>query len=623
MLGLRSKLFLGFGGLLLIVLMASLLSQSVMDYYSSAIQQSYREDYISVSACQSMKECVEQMDLSLQDALWNRPADAASAQTSEVTFNHSLATQRPAATLPGEGTATDELAAAWTNYTGTYHELLDSALPIEQRRESYLSRALPQSRHVRLLAQNLIDMNMAHILSVPTTGQASARRAQWMMRTLTISALLLSLIFAGLISRIILRPVRMLTDAAGQVERGNLDLSLPVRSGDELGRLAAAFNTMAGQLRTYRQIAQDRLIRTEKTTQLAIDSLPDAVLIINPEGTIDLANVAARAILGLSEGESILQSEMKWLPELFKRISDAGHATELRDYESIIQLDVDGDTRYFLPRSAPIADQSQRPLGATVVLADVTGLRRLDETKNSLLSLVSHELKTPLTSARIILHLVADGKVGPLTPKQLDLLIAARDDADRLHRIVESLLDMSRIESGRALMDFQPMAAAELVRRAVEPLAGMFQDCSLKIEAADSALAVWADSIRIGHVFANLLMNSLRYTPAGGRVLVSVADRGEMIEFAVRDTGSGIPRQYLHRVFEKFFRVPGQSRGSGSGLGLAIAKDIVEAHGGLIRAESTPGTGTLIAFTLRSAACMQRRIESAGSPPGEAGAIPA
>jgi PAS domain S-box-containing protein len=545
--------------------------------------------------------------------LWRKPVDSLAPKNLQDTFDDHLKTQRQEATLPGEATATEELATAWGSYTSSYPQLLDPSTPIDQRRSLYLSLALPQSRQVRALAQKLIDMNLASILSVPSKAQASAQRARWMMRTLTITAVLLALIFAGLISRIILRPIQTLTNAAGEVERGNLDLSIPVRSSDELGRLAAAFNTMAGQLRSYRQMAQDRLFRTERTTQLAIDSLPDAVLVINPEGTIHLSNQAARALTGLAEGDSIRQSGLHWLPNLFERISDTEHATEFRDYQSIIQLDVDGESRYFLPRSAPISDPARRSLGATVVLADVTGLRRLDETKNSLLSLVSHELKTPITSARMILHLMADRKIGPLTPKQQDLLNVARDDADRLHQIVESLLDMSRIESGRALMDFGPIVATELVRRSIAPLAGMFQECSLKVESGESTLSVWADSIRIGHVFANLLMNSLRYTPPGGQVLISVAERGDMVEFMVRDTGSGVPRQYQHRVFEKFFRVPGQSRGSGSGLGLAIAKDIVEAHGGLIRIESTEGVGTLVAFTLRSTVGAHGRHSSAPS----------
>src|ERR1700709_151769 len=144
-----------------------------------------------------------------------------------------------------------------------------------------------------------------------------------------------------------------------------------------------------------------------------------------------------------------------WLADLHRQILQTGHPSPLSGYESTIQVDDAGDTRFFLPRTIPITAENQHPVGTTVVLADVTGLRRLDAMKNGLLSLVSHELKTPLTSMRMILHLVTEQRVGVLSPKQKELLDAARDDAERLHSIVENLLDMARIESGRALMGLQ------------------------------------------------------------------------------------------------------------------------------------------------------------------------
>jgi len=610
MLGLRSKLLFGLGGFVLIVLAVSLLAETVMDYYSRKIGQSRREDYDSVAACQSMKEAVEQLDLYAQDALWDKPGDSRAVRATRDRFEQHLADQREAATLPGEKEATDQLASLWHDYLDVYPQALDRALPAAQRRQWYATRILPHSRQVRSAAQNLIDMNLAALLSVPGKAQRAARSAHWAMRALTISALALAVLFSGLIGRIILRPVRVLTNFAHEVERGNLDLSVPIQSRDELGALGTAFNTMARKLRTYRQIAHERLVRTEQTTQLAIDSLPDAVLVINPEGKVELANEVARRLLRLMPEDNVESSSLEWLAGLWRRIAHAGHATELSDYESIVQIDVDGEARQFLPRTAPILDESRRPIGATVVLADVTGLRRLDEMKNTLLSLVSHELKTPLTSARMILHLVTDQKLGPLTPKQSELLSAARDETDRLHQIVENLLDMSRIESGRALMELEPVTADDLVRRSIEPLSGMFQSQQVLLEAEwDSDLpAVWADPARIGHVFANLLMNSLRYTPVGGRVTVGARKRGDGVEFVIHDTGPGIPRQYLHRVFEKFFRVPGQPGGSGSGLGLAIARDVIEAHGGQIRVESAEGMGATFAFTLRAVASRTDRL---------------
>lgn len=598
MIGLRSKLLLGFGGMLVIVISVGLIAQTVIEHYSQAVQKSYHEDYESVAVCQAMKESVERMDLQAQNMLWGIAIDDRLLADARGKFEIELSTQRRDSTLPGEASATDVLAREWSQYLQSFQQLREHRLSEPQRRDLYLNQVLPQSRTVRSATQRLIDMNVASILSVPVKAQASAQRAHWVMRTLTISGVAIALLFAALIGRMILRPVRALTASVHEIERGNLDLAVPVQSGDELGKLALAFNTMAENLRLYRQLANDRLIRTEQTTQLAIDSLPDAVLVITPENRVELANDAARKLLSVMPGDALSPSSNGLLPELLKRIANTQHATELSDYESILQIEQDGQARYFLPRTAPIEDASRRPVGATMVLADVTGLRRLDEMKNSLLSLVSHELKTPLTSARMVLHLVTDGKIGPLSAKQEDLLRVARDDVDRLYRIVESLLDMSRIESGRALMDIEPIDADKLVHQSVEPLAGMFQDVQLKVSIAPGLPQVMADPLRIGHVFANLLMNALRHTPAGGSVNVEAERLDSMVQFVVRDSGCGIPKQYVHRVFEKFFRVPGQSGGSGSGLGLAIASEIVESHHGQIRVESAPGSGTIFAFTL-------------------------
>jgi signal transduction histidine kinase len=203
----------------------------------------------------------------------------------------------------------------------------------------------------------------------------------------------------------------------------------------------------------------------------------------------------------------------------------------------------------------------------------------------------------------MILHLLAGQRVGPLSPKQLELIAAARDDSDRLHQIVENLLDMSRIESGKALMDLHPVDPGELVRVSVGPLDGMFQAqrVTLAVVCDPGLPPVMADTMRIGHVFANLLVNALRHTPESGRVTAGAARHGQSVEFFVSDNGAGISSQHLHRVFEKFYRVPGRGGEGGAGLGLAIVKDIVEAHGGQVRASSVEGEGTTFAFTLQYA----------------------
>jgi two-component system, NtrC family, sensor histidine kinase KinB len=165
---------------------------------------------------------------------------------------------------------------------------------------------------------------------------------------------------------------------------------------------------------------------------------------------------------------------------------------------------------------------------------------------------------------------------------------------------------MGRLESGHGLADVHPIPAGELVERSIEPLRSSFRDAGVTLQFDDANTpaageSVLADPVRIGHVFANLLTNALRFTPAGGTVRVGLRPAGDRVEFSVSDTGPGIPRQYVYRVFEKFFRVPGQPGESGSGLGLAIVKDVVEAHSGHVGVESTAGRGATFRFTLRLA----------------------
>jgi signal transduction histidine kinase len=269
----------------------------------------------------------------------------------------------------------------------------------------------------------------------------------------------------------------------------------------------------------------------------------------------------------------------------------------------VIQNFVRGEERFYHPEAIPIMDSDRQPAGVVLVLSDVTRQRHQDEMKAGVISTVSHQLKTPLTAVRMALHLLLEEKVGSLTEKQAELLVAAREEADRLDRILEELLDIGRIESGKVPMELRPVPTPAMVSDAMEPYRSAARDggVSLTVDLPDDLPRVWVDPTRIVHVFANLLSNALKYTPPGGAISVSAKEEGEHVRFRVSDTGVGIPEKYLPRIFEQFFRVPEQGPGQGVGLGLAIVKDIVEAHGGSVGVESREGTGSTFHFSLRKA----------------------
>jgi signal transduction histidine kinase len=609
MFGLRQKLLFGFGGLLVILLAVGALSIVVLQRYSGALQKFLTENYRSVEYGQVMKDELERLDDAAKRAL-DSTADfgqvLAVAEHSRAEFEANRKLENANITLhPREDEIVAELNDAWAKYQQALATVLESNRPADVRREA-LRTSAELSPRIRRAAQEVITINLRNMVEQDGQVRQTAQNAQKALFILIAAGVGLAVLFVIVLSGRILKPLRALTDSAREIERGNLDLIVPVRSRDEVGQLAEAFNSMASKLREFRRSDRAKLVRTQRTTQLAVNSLPDAVAVVGPDGTVELANDAAQKLFGLRPQMPLESARVDGLGDLLKRAWRDAQPVQSKGYESAVQVFDETGEKFFLPMAVPITEGTgadKQILGVTLVLADVTNLRRLDEMKSGMLSVVSHELKTPLTSIRMAVHLLLEERVGPLSPKQLELLVAARDDSDRLNQIIENLLDIGRMESGRVRMDLHPVPAERLVHESVGPAEAAYQDkgVELVVDVPGDVPDVLADETRIDHVLSNLLSNALRYTPPGGRVRVSATTDPEFVRFSVEDTGPGVPDQYWARVFERFFRVPGQSGGTGAGLGLAIAREIVEAHGGTIGVDGQEGQGARFSFTLRRA----------------------
>jgi signal transduction histidine kinase len=623
MFGLRQKLLFGFGGLLVILLIVSSLGIAVLRQYRGALDTFYYENWRSVQYGQQMVDALEQLNaiaapLSGTQGQPNA-TDLASAKAKSAilidAFDKNCQAEDNNITLPGEREMAEALTLAWSgknlsgqkqsesNYRDQYLNLLDPNTAPDIRQNAY-NNIVAIAPAVRGSARDVINLNFLNMQPINGRAKEMADHATWLMELLCGVGIALAVLFTALMSRAVLQPLRTLAKSFREIEQGNLDLVVQVKSRDELHELAEEFNSMAAKLREFRRTDRAKLVRTQRTTQLAVNSLPDAIAIVNPEGLIELSNETAQRLFRLDPGQSVAGSTEKSLAELNRQVSTDRKASQSRGYESAIEVyDAGGQLKYFLPHAIPILDSEQNLLGVTLVLADVTNLRRLDEMKSGLISVVSHELKTPLTSIRMATHLLLEEQVGPLTSKQAELLMAARDDADRLQTIIEDLLDMGRLESGRVKMDLHVEPAERLVSDAVAPLEASFHErgIDLQVEISPEIPAVLVDPARIDHVFSNLLTNALKYTLPGGKVRITAQSEDTMVRFIVEDTGMGIPAEFQGRIFERFFRVPRENQPGGAGLGLAIAKEIVEAHGGQINVQTQGGKGSRFSFTLQAA----------------------
>lgn len=602
MLGIRQKLSLGFAGLLLILAVIGVQSITQLSVLGHSIDVILRENYRSVVASQQMQEALERLD---SGALFSLLGDTDQGDEliaqNLAAFETALQTELGNITLPGETEKARLVQGLFERYRAVLAQVRDAAIPIGDRREAYFGRLHPLFHQIKDAADSILHMNQQNMIDASDRARATAAGARLRMHVLLASGAVLAVLFFLFTGRWVLRPINRLIYVTDEIRRGNLDVVVQTDSHDEIGRLSGAFNEMASSLRELRRSDRTQIVRIQRSTLQVFKSLPDVVALIDLDGKVEISTEAASEVFGLKPGIPVRSLAFDWMGSLLDEAFGTTGTAETRPNRFVVQRFIRGEEHFFRPEVVPILDGDRIPAGLVLVLKDVTQQLHQEELKRGVVATVSHQLKTPLTSLRMAVHLLLEEKVGPLTPQQTELLLAARDDSERLHSILTSLLSISRIESGRMRMSFRPESPRAMVLDLAEPFRSTARDQGIvfTVDIPEDLPQVLADSAQVGHVVTNLLSNALKYTAPGGEISISATADERRVRFTVSDTGRGIPREYLDRVFEEFFRAPGQETGEGEGLGLAIAREIIEAHGGSTEVRSEEGRGSAFTFSLR------------------------
>ncbi|MDR7485439.1 MAG: ATP-binding protein [Armatimonadota bacterium] len=410
------------------------------------------------------------------------------------------------------------------------------------------------------------------------------------------AALLLGLVAAWAVgtrlARSLAEPIDELTRVASQMSAGDLTRTVRPRGTDEIVRLGEMFNAMAERLAGTIQT-----LSAERTKLEAIVSgMVDGVIAADRRGQIILANRAAAELLELSPAGP----DGPWPRVTGQRLQGILHEAATSGRISAEELPPsETKERLVEVHCAPIRDEAGQPTGAVAVLRDVTDLRRLERARRELTANVSHELRTPLTSIKGFVETLLGGAMRDEAAARHFLEIISKE-TNRLVKLTDDLLDLSRLESKRITLDLQQVRVGEVVADTVakmQPLAGRR---ALELRAGEQHVTVLADRDRLAQVLTNLLDNAIKFTPDHGTIAVGWRTLNGEVEIEVADTGPGISPADLPHIFERFYKADRARPATpgGSGLGLAITKHIVEAHGGRIRVASAPGAGTTFAFTL-------------------------
>ena len=397
---------------------------------------------------------------------------------------------------------------------------------------------------------------------------------------------------AALLARLTTRPLRQLAEIADGMAAGTLPDTITVSSRDEVAELAAALTAMARAL--GRNLQSLEAERARLAAVLA--SMADGVLIADADGRVLLINAAAARMLRVSAADSRGRTLIEVLRD--HELADLARRGLDRPDGTPAQVIEVGQPRRYLQAVATRLPDAPGPR-VLLVLQDVSDLRQTEIIRREFVANVSHELRTPVASLRALLEVLEDGAIDDPEVSR-DFLGRMHVEVDGLLQLIEELMELARLEAGRA-MQTATVDIGQVTAQAVERMRAQAerQGVSLHLTPPEPLPPVKADAVRVAQVLINLIHNAIKFTPPGGKVMVSAVAGPDGVRVAVADTGEGIARDDLPRIFERFYKADRSRASGGTGLGLAIAKHTMQAHGGRIWAESAgPGRGAVFTLVL-------------------------
>ncbi|GAB3895976.1 sensor histidine kinase [Spirosoma agri] len=534
------------------------------------------------------------------------------------------------ATDPNALTQFDEnLRKQEVNVTEEGEQELTTAL----RRDLNRLKATPTDTvAIKRLQTNLLqldDINRQAMFRKNGTAEKTAKDALLLLAVVGTVCFLIILSFIVNFPGYIARPVRELTRGIREITSRNFEERLHFRSSDEFGELARSFNSMAQKLDEYEHSNLAKLLFEKKRIDTLIQLMSDGILGLDENKKILFANPVACRLLGIDEAKLIgrYAPDVASVNDLMRTliqdlmIEDWPESPARTDNKGLLKIydpgvnglepsspgpSSPGKESYFNKQIhavtvAPTGDGEPRPAGWVIVLENITSFTELDQAKTNFIATVSHELKTPISSIKLSLKLLDDSRVGQLNDEQKQLVGHVRDDAERLLSITGELVNMAQVESGQIQLKIENVAPSAIVRYATHALQVSANQKHLRfdINASDDLPTVKADPDKASWVLVNFLSNAVRHSPEDNAIEISVRSIGSQVEFVVRDHGSGIRPEHQKRIFDRYFRAPGNNgQSSGTGLGLAIAKEFIESMGGEIGLQTDLADGAAFYFRL-------------------------
>ncbi|MGF1479702.1 MAG: ATP-binding protein [Cyanophyceae cyanobacterium] len=604
---LRTKILIGYGVALALVILVCGWGIVNLRRLGRASEAILRENYRSILAAENMIDAIERQDsANLLFLLENQQQGVEQFRENEILFLQWLARAKDNVTISGEDQLLATLEEEYKNYLDASYQLQQrNQNPINASTSQYYETVFPIFERVQAASVELRELNQETMVAASDQTQDISEQAIWSMVAAGGTAAGVGLVFSLLLSNRIVQPLKQMSRATSRIAEGDYDIAIPLKSKDELGRLAREITAMSQKLKAFHELNVGKVIAEKQRSEAIIQSISDGLIVVDADFKVMAINPAAAALTNLS---SSLATRSHFLDvvnnqdlyQYIKTTAETGTPPQLPEEQKILALERGEKTQYYKFAITSVTSEAGAMLGVILLLQDVTKLKELDQLKSEFVATASHELRTPLTGMSMSLSLLLETAAEKLSEREQELLTSAEEDVERLRDLVNDLLDLSKIESGRIEMEFTSVEVDLLLEKAASMLQVQAQEKQIDLvkQALPDSPKVKADPNKIIWVLTNLIANAIRYTDSGKEIRLEAKHRGTWVQLSVVDEGAGIPYEYQERIFDKFVQVKTEKDVGGSGLGLAICQEIVKAHGGTIWVDSTPGEGSTFSFTV-------------------------
>ncbi|MDE1193036.1 MAG: ATP-binding protein [Arachidicoccus sp.] len=507
----------------------------------------------------------------------------------EQFFENNLHKQQQNVTEVGEQSLTYKLIA---DYQSLKNSMNDSSL----------------LKAVRSDIADIMLLNMQAIQRKSNVAQKTAESAVFWIAIIGTICFVVSCILLFNLPGNIANPIKQLTNSIKQIAAQNYSQRVHFESHDEFGELAKSFNTMAEKLEEYKAGNIEKMLTEKKRIDTLINNMHEPVIGLDGDNKIIFFNDNALKITGLKL-ENVLGKQVQDISvhnDLLRTlIQDLFIQSSVKPVAQAAPMKIYADNKesYFEKEIIPIkiiptGEKEEKQIGNVILLKNITEYKELDFAKTNFIATVSHEFKTPISSIKMSVQLLENERIGLLNEEQKNLIESIKDDSNRLLKITGELLNVTQVESGSVQLNVVPANVSEIIEYAVSANknAAEQKNIKLQINMPSQSLSVFADTEKTAWVLNNIISNAIRYSYENSIITIDATKENTQTKISVTDTGQGIIPEYIPKIFDRYFRIPGTKK-EGTGLGLSISKEFIEAQKGSIEVDSEYGKGSR--FTIR------------------------